>query len=138
MTTKGQSTVLIVEDNEHMRQSLFERLKEDGHRVLQAANFAEGLAALRANTINVLVLDLLLGGEEGKSGPDLVKKAQADEATHFDAVAIVVLSDWDDPKAVLGDVLPPDRYEYFHKMHTSLDQIAKHIKQKLHGNITSR
>lgn len=138
MTTKGQSTVLIVEDNEHMRQSLFEQLKEDGYRVLLAATFEEGLTALRAGTIDLMVLDLLLGGEAGKSGPDLVKAAQADPATHFEAVAIVVLSDWDDPIAVLGDVLPPDRYEYFHKLRTSLDQIAEHIKQKLHGNPTPR
>jgi DNA-binding NarL/FixJ family response regulator len=131
-------TVLIVEDNEHMRQSLFERLKEDGDRVMTAANFEEGLAALRANTVDLIVLDLLLGGEADKAGPDLVKTAQADPATHFDSVAIVVLSDWDDPIAVLGDVLPPDRYEYFHKLHTSLDQIAEHIKQKLHGNSASR
>jgi len=127
----SKRTVLIVEDNEDMCQSLEARLKEDGHQVFTAANFGEGLAHLKENEISFLVLDLLLGGEEGMSGPDLVKAAQEDTAIDFDAIHILVLSDWSDVASVLGDVLPVSRYDFLYKPKTSLDDVAEHIKSKI-------
>jgi len=130
--------VLIVEDNAAMRELLTNRLKTEDIEVRAAPDMATGLAELRTGDINLLLLDLLLGPEAGKSGADLVRQARLDNTTNINSLPIVVLSDWLDPAAVLGEVLSADQYDYFHKPSTSLDTIAQHIKQKLHGQTPAR
>lgn len=124
-------TILVVEDEKVMQTALKEKLGEDGYKVLTASSMKEGLQQLQQNKVDLLLLDLLLGSEEGESGADLVKVAQQDPTIDLDAIQIVVLSSWEDPESLFKDVLPSDRYDYFYKEGTSLDKVVEHIKSKL-------
>jgi two-component system response regulator AtoC len=65
------TTVLIVDDEKHTRDGL--RLSfEDEFDVYVAANIAEALQVLKTETIDVMVTDLRLGGEDGM---DLIDQA---------------------------------------------------------------
>jgi two-component system response regulator AtoC len=66
-----ETTVLIVDDEKHTRDGL--RLSfEDEFDVYVAANTAEALQVLKTETIDVMVTDLRIGGEDGM---DLIDRA---------------------------------------------------------------
>jgi signal transduction histidine kinase/DNA-binding response OmpR family regulator len=67
-------TVLLVEDDEFIRETLAELLGASGHAVLQARDAASALAALAAQPVAVMVTDV---GLPGVSGLDLARQALA-------------------------------------------------------------
>ncbi len=67
-------TVLLVEDDEFIRETLAELLGVSGHVVLQAQDAASALAALAAHPVDVLVTDI---GLPKVSGIDLARDALA-------------------------------------------------------------
>jgi signal transduction histidine kinase/DNA-binding response OmpR family regulator len=67
-------TVLLVEDDGGIRETLAELLGASGHVVLQACDAASALAALAAHPVDVLVTDV---GLPGVSGIELARDALA-------------------------------------------------------------
>jgi CheY-like chemotaxis protein len=67
-------TVLLVEDDAFIRETLAELLGAAGHVVLQAFDAASALAALAAHPVDVMVTDV---GLPGISGVDLARDALA-------------------------------------------------------------
>jgi PAS domain S-box-containing protein len=66
-------SVLLVEDNEDVREMAVEMLERSGFRVIEAASGAEGLAALSHEPgIAMLLTDVVLAG--GMSGPELARQ----------------------------------------------------------------
>jgi CheY-like chemotaxis protein len=59
------STVLIVEDDNNIRQFVAVNLKARGYTVLQTDNAEEGLRQLQAHSPTVLLLDIKLPGMNG-------------------------------------------------------------------------
>jgi two-component system chemotaxis response regulator CheY len=82
--------ILIVDDSGVMRAMILKTLRMSGLPVgvvLQAANGQEGLAALRANTVDLLLVDInmpVMNGEE------MIAAMQADPALR--AVPTIVIS----------------------------------------------
>lgn len=75
----GNRTILVVEDNQVVRQMIDEVLREIGYQVLQAADSAAALATLESGTrIDMLVTDLGLPGMSGRELADLVKQSRPD------------------------------------------------------------
>ncbi|MDA1010487.1 MAG: DNA-binding response regulator [Chloroflexi bacterium] len=54
------ATVLVVEDDEAIREAVAFNLKRDGHEVLTASDGAEGLARAREASPDLVVLDVML------------------------------------------------------------------------------
>ena len=65
--TDSAATVLIVDDEQDVRHVLRVVLQRAGHEVIEASNGAEALARLRATAPDVVVLDVLMPGENGFS-----------------------------------------------------------------------
>lgn len=72
----GSETVLLVEDEESVRQLVRETLQAKGYRVVEADNGEAGLAAVDAHTgdIDLLITDVVM---PGMSGRELAEKLQA-------------------------------------------------------------
>jgi two-component system cell cycle sensor histidine kinase/response regulator CckA len=64
----GSETVLLVEDEESVRQLVRETLQAKGYRVLEADNGESGLAAVGAHTgsIDLLITDVVMPGMSGR------------------------------------------------------------------------
>jgi DNA-binding response OmpR family regulator len=61
----GQSRVLVVDDDDTVREVLRRYLTRDGHEVLEAADGITGLNLVRSHRPDLLVLDLMLPGMDG-------------------------------------------------------------------------
>jgi len=59
--------ILIVDDNREIRELLGKYLVKNGMRVSQAANAADGRRALKDKAIDLIVLDIMMPGEDGLS-----------------------------------------------------------------------
>ncbi|MCB2175671.1 MAG: response regulator transcription factor [Actinomycetales bacterium] len=58
-------TVLVVDDEPHIRDVLRGYLEADGHRVLEAATGEDALEVLAADDVDVVLLDVMLPGIDG-------------------------------------------------------------------------
>lgn len=59
--------LLLVDDERSIREPLAAYLARNGFRVTQAANAAEGRAKLQAYAIDLVILDIMMPGEDGLS-----------------------------------------------------------------------
>lgn len=69
----GRQRILVVDDNDALRQSLAYALALQKHEVRSAASYRTGLAIVEAETLDVLVTDVLLPDGDG---PELVQAAR--------------------------------------------------------------
>lgn len=60
-------TLVIVEDEEHLREAVAEYFSDRGFRVLMAANAAEFRALARSEVFHIALLDITMPGEDGLS-----------------------------------------------------------------------
>src|SRR5688500_10731882 len=61
------ATLLLVDDDESIRRLLGDSLRKRGYRVLSAGNAQEMDRILARNSIDVLILDVVMPGEDGFS-----------------------------------------------------------------------
>ena len=61
----GQSRVLVVDDDDTVREVLRRYLTRDGHEVIEAADGITGLGLVRSGHPDLVVLDLMLPGMDG-------------------------------------------------------------------------
>jgi len=64
-TLSPSSTILIVDDDESLRQVLTRILSRSGYTVLQATNAGEATAMMQMHSIQLAILDLRLPGRNG-------------------------------------------------------------------------
>ncbi len=81
--------ILVVEDDDAIRESVAEILADEGYEVSLAADGGAGLRAARARRPDVVVLDLKM---PKVSGPDYIMASRADPAL-ADVPVIVMTAD---------------------------------------------
>jgi two-component system, chemotaxis family, chemotaxis protein CheY len=79
--------VLVIEDEQLIREAVAEFLGESGYEVAQAGDGPDALASMRASVPDVVIVDLQL---PTMSGSDFVHEMRADP--RLAAVPIVILS----------------------------------------------
>jgi PAS domain S-box-containing protein len=62
---KRSATILVAEDDDDLRGVLTASLTRNGHRVIQARDGAEALAAIERDQVDLLVLDLVMPNIDG-------------------------------------------------------------------------
>lgn len=58
------AVILVIDDEELIRETIRMKLEQNGHRVLEAANGAEGLKALD-ESVDLVVTDIIMPEQEG-------------------------------------------------------------------------
>ena len=66
-TARGEQRVLIIDDDEAIRQLLVDLLTESGYQTDEARNGREGLERARQRPPDVILLDQLMPGADGTS-----------------------------------------------------------------------
>lgn len=88
-------TVLVIEDEDHLRRMLLDTLAAAGHTVEGAANGLEGLARFQRGTFDVVITDLSMPECSGLDVTRAVKKMSP-------GTPVVMITGW-------GDVMKPER-----------------------------
>lgn len=84
--SNGVQTVLVVDDDEMSRVVLRRLLEAEGLEVTAASNGHEALAALRARTPDLVMLDVVMPGIDGF---EICRRLKADPATRLTPVILV-------------------------------------------------
>jgi two-component system, OmpR family, response regulator len=63
--TNSSTTILVVDDEVPVRRLLVDCLEQEGYRVIEAASGAELFQVLATQPVDLITLDLKLGGEDG-------------------------------------------------------------------------
>jgi CheY-like chemotaxis protein len=80
-------TILVVEDTELLRRIYVDRLKQEGYDVLTAADGAECLKVVRANHVDLVLLDLVM---PRMGGLEALETLKGDPRTR--AIPVLILS----------------------------------------------
>lgn len=62
---EGQTTILLIEDDQEIAEPLVFGLQQEGYRVLHATTGEEGVELARAHHIDLVLLDIMLPGMDG-------------------------------------------------------------------------
>ncbi|MGA3245510.1 MAG: response regulator [Bacteroidota bacterium] len=97
MLTPGRDTVLIVDDEEPLREVLRRMLEEEGCGVLTAADGAEGLEILQTHpdSVSVVILDWMM---PKMSGIELLRWMK--KQGHIEHIPVIMLTALDDPERI--------------------------------------
>ncbi len=101
--TPEQKTILVVDDDAHIRELLQQRLSTEGYQVCTAHNGMEALSQVKQHKPDLIVLDVMM---PQISGFDLAAILKHDPATA--TIPIIILSILDDQER--GLALGVDRY----------------------------
>src|SRR4051812_22002807 len=80
------ATVLVVEDSLIPRRALVRGVEREGHQVLQAVDGREALAVLRAQPVDMVLLDLVMPEVDGF---EVLTAMRADPALHEIPVLVI-------------------------------------------------
>jgi two-component system nitrogen regulation response regulator NtrX len=85
--------ILIVDDEEQIRELVVELLRDEGYVVDTAASVAEGLAKLQQAAPDVLLVDAWLGDGDGRT---LIAHCRSDECLANLSIVILTAAVWND------------------------------------------
>jgi CheY-like chemotaxis protein len=75
MTAVDEPSVLVIEDDEDVAETLAEALSDQGYRIICAANGADALALLRSGQRpSVILLDMMMPVMDGREFRDLQRE----------------------------------------------------------------
>ena len=97
--------ILVVDDDDELRDLLRQYLEKNGFRVSTAANGRQMRAALSAGAVDILVLDLMLPGEDGLA---LCRSLHADGAAPLPILMLTARNEESD--RILGLEMGADDY----------------------------
>src|ERR1041385_8777812 len=121
-TQEQPTTVLVVDDEDGIRQALDRFLSRLGYRVLQASSGAEGLDRQAAEQPQVMLSDIRM---PNMSGVELVPKALAADSD----LAIIMLTAIDEPRTAI-ECLKLGAYDYLIKP-VDLDELELSLQGAL-------
>ena len=122
------STILVVEDEDILREVIIDYLLEDGYKALEAADGEKALELFHSNSVDLVILDIVLPKIDGWSVCRRIRKNSS--------VPIIILtarSDEDD--SLLGYELGADDYLIKPYSPRILMAKVKRFLQKISGNM---
>ena len=127
-TWRGSETVLLVEDDESLRNMVLNSLSEAGYMVLAAANGAEALRITRerSGNIDLLLTDVVMPGISGTRAADSIVALCPD-------VKVIYMSGYSDFAAGHDEILKEGRR--FLKKPYKLNDLARAVREALDTNL---
>jgi DNA-binding response OmpR family regulator len=121
--TKRFKKILIIEDDVVLRNSLADKFKDKGYRVLEASAAQEVLSIVGMKKPNAIVLDLILPMEDGIT---LLEELRGSGYT----MPVVILTNLLGSEDLRSDAARLDA-EFYNKSSVQLDDIVSKIESKL-------
>ncbi|MBI1888348.1 MAG: response regulator [Candidatus Spechtbacteria bacterium] len=123
--SKDQKKVLVIEDDQFLRDLIIKKLEEEGFETLQAIDGEEGLRLIREEKPAIVLLDLILPGVDGF---EVLKQAKEDAGVR--AIPIIILSNLGQ-KDDIDRGLALGAEDYLIKAHFTPGEIVQKVKDTL-------
>ena len=117
---KRQITILIVEDDQDLRESLAAALRDEGHHVIWAQDADAAIASVKAHKVNIVFMDICLPDMNGVKVYKAIKKIQP--------TAITVMMTGFFVQDLVDEAIGAGAYDILYKPFT-MDDILKMIKK---------
>jgi putative two-component system response regulator len=121
MTAK-KGVILLVDDEEMIRQLLYQKLSPEGYRCEQAANAEQALEKLKDDSIELVILDIKM---PGKSGIQLLPEIKA----KYPDTAVIMATAVDDAGTAIN-CMKAGAYDYVTKPF-NLEEVSFSVKRAL-------
>jgi DNA-binding response OmpR family regulator len=130
-------TILLVEDELTLRDTLAYRLRSEGYNVITAADGISALEAVRKSHPDLVILDLMLPGLDGL---EVCKQIRARQETKTTPI-IMLTARIDESDMILGLELGADDYVTkpfsWPELRARIRAQIRHVEQSLSENITN-
>lgn len=120
---KRQLTILIVEDDQDLRESLAAALRDEGYDALSAQDADEAITSVKAHKVNIIFMDICLPDMNGVKVYKAIKKIQPAATTVMMTGFFV--------QDLVNAAISAGAYDVLYKPFT-MDDILKMIK-KING-----
>ena len=116
----NQITILIVEDDQDLRESLATALRDEGYHVICAQDADEAIASVKAHKVDIVFMDICLPDMNGVEVYKAIKKIQP--------AAITVMMTGFFVQDLVNAAIGAGAYDILYKPFT-MDDILKMIKK---------
>ncbi|HEX9722394.1 MAG TPA: response regulator [Candidatus Paceibacterota bacterium] len=124
--TKQQKKILIVEDEEGLRDIIASELEKEGISVLRAKDGEEGLQLAFQEQPDLILLDVLMPNVDGLT---MLEKLR--ENRWGKNAKVIILTNAENDVEKVAKALNNDVFEYLVKSRWSLDAVIDRVKEKL-------
>jgi DNA-binding response OmpR family regulator len=97
------TTILIVEDEDRLREILRDYFEEEGYQVIEAANGREAIEKFEKNKISLILLDVMMPELDGMTVCKKIRRTS-------DVPIIIITAKSEDEDKILGFELGADEY----------------------------
>jgi len=122
----NQNKILLVEDDSMIVRMYQRKLEKDGFQVALAFNGEEGLAALKKEKPDIVLLDIMM---PKMNGIEMLKAVKADPA--FKDIPVVILTNLGDRPEDVQKCKELGAEDYWVKANTPIQEITERIKKIL-------
>jgi len=123
-----QKTVLIVDDERALRTVMRDCLERESYKVLEASTGHEGIDLMRAEPVDVLLLDVMMPGISGIEVAKYIQKT--DTIKH--KPQIVMLTNKGDMETV-AEAVSANAFTYVIKSDSSLTEVVEMVADIMNG-----
>ena len=120
--TGAEKKILFVDDDKHWCEIVSAQLQDAGYEVLTAMNATEAMVRTEGLNLNLIILDLDLGGESGVSLMKFLKRNQVD-------VPIILFTGLSHDDEQILDMLKQGAHQYLRK--GPLEELRKAVEMAL-------
>jgi DNA-binding response OmpR family regulator len=118
-------TILIVEDELSMQRALKNKLEQEGFKVETAADGAQALESLRAQTPDLVLLDLIMPKLDGIS---VLREMKKDEGLRN--IPVIILTNLSTGDKV-AEAMQLGTFDFLVKANYSLEDVLRKVKERL-------
>ncbi len=117
--------ILIVEDEQDMRQALVDELTREGFQTLEARNGKEGLESALKEHPDLILLDIVMPVMDGMT---MMKKLR--ESENGKDIPVIMLTNLSDVEKV-SNALEFGVYDYLVKSNWKIEDVTDRVRKKL-------
>jgi len=128
MENTKKHTILVVEDEPAMCQTLMDNLVSEGFNVLQAKDGVEGLAVSSAHHPDLILLDILMPQMDGLA---MMQKLRAQDAWGKKVPIILLTNLSPDEDRIMKRVTEDEPAYYLVKTDWKMSEVMEKIKERL-------
>ena len=126
-STEKTKTILIVEDDNALRNVLVEKLSDEGFAILQATNGEEGLEVALRDRPALILMDILMPKMDGLA---MLTKLRGGEDSWGKHVPVMVLTNSTDAQTIYR-ATNLGANDFLIKSEWSLDAITQKVRERL-------